>query len=327
MEPRGAPPPPDPGRPAADRRLRGRPGRDRLPRADRAVLRALRHSPPRARAPAEPHPGRAAAGPGPRRRAAHARRPRGRPRGARLALGARGLSRRRGGVRAGARGDRARDGGGRGGARGSRPDAARGRRLGPGARAPPGRGRSTRRRCAPSRSATRGAPSASGGPATPFSPAARCRSAASASWASSAVTALALLSVLGERLDSLRPRPPGGPPVKIGIVCYPTVGGSGAVAAELGKQLARRGPRHPRHLVPPAVPPRRLPAEHLLPRGGRLELPPLRVPAARPRARGEDGGGDARARPRALPRPLRDPPRDRRASSPSRCWATARRAW
>src|SRR5258707_7751123 len=29
----------------------------------------------------------------------------------------------------------------------------------------------------------------------------------------------------------------------IGITCSPTVGGSGAVAAELGKQLARRGHR------------------------------------------------------------------------------------
>jgi len=35
--------------------------------------------------------------------------------------------------------------------------------------------------------------------------------------------------------------------MKIGIVCYPTVGGSGAVAAELGKQLARRG--HDIHFI------------------------------------------------------------------------------
>jgi N-acetyl-alpha-D-glucosaminyl L-malate synthase BshA len=35
--------------------------------------------------------------------------------------------------------------------------------------------------------------------------------------------------------------------VNIGITCYPTVGGSGAVAAELGKQLARRG--HSVHFV------------------------------------------------------------------------------
>ena len=35
--------------------------------------------------------------------------------------------------------------------------------------------------------------------------------------------------------------------MNIGIVCYPTVGGSGAVAAELGKQLARRG--HDIHVI------------------------------------------------------------------------------
>jgi L-malate glycosyltransferase len=35
--------------------------------------------------------------------------------------------------------------------------------------------------------------------------------------------------------------------MRIGITCYPTVGGSGAVAAELGKQLARRG--HTIHFV------------------------------------------------------------------------------
>jgi N-acetyl-alpha-D-glucosaminyl L-malate synthase BshA len=35
--------------------------------------------------------------------------------------------------------------------------------------------------------------------------------------------------------------------MNIGITCYPTVGGSGAVAAELGKQLARRG--HKVHFV------------------------------------------------------------------------------
>jgi N-acetyl-alpha-D-glucosaminyl L-malate synthase BshA len=35
--------------------------------------------------------------------------------------------------------------------------------------------------------------------------------------------------------------------VNVGIACYPTVGGSGAVATELGKQLARRG--HDVHLI------------------------------------------------------------------------------
>jgi N-acetyl-alpha-D-glucosaminyl L-malate synthase BshA len=40
--------------------------------------------------------------------------------------------------------------------------------------------------------------------------------------------------------------------VNIGITCYPTVGGSGAVAAELGKQLARRG--HKVHFVTQRMP-------------------------------------------------------------------------
>ncbi|HVQ31837.1 MAG TPA: N-acetyl-alpha-D-glucosaminyl L-malate synthase BshA [Vicinamibacteria bacterium] len=35
--------------------------------------------------------------------------------------------------------------------------------------------------------------------------------------------------------------------MRIGITCYPTIGGSGAVAAELGKQLARRG--HDIHFI------------------------------------------------------------------------------
>ena len=35
--------------------------------------------------------------------------------------------------------------------------------------------------------------------------------------------------------------------MNIGVTCYPTVGGSGAVAAELGKQLARRG--HQIHFI------------------------------------------------------------------------------
>ena len=35
--------------------------------------------------------------------------------------------------------------------------------------------------------------------------------------------------------------------MRVGITCYPTVGGSGAVAAELGKQLARRG--HDIHFI------------------------------------------------------------------------------
>ena len=35
--------------------------------------------------------------------------------------------------------------------------------------------------------------------------------------------------------------------MKIGIVCYPTYGGSGVVATELGKALARKG--HQVHFI------------------------------------------------------------------------------
>ena len=41
-------------------------------------------------------------------------------------------------------------------------------------------------------------------------------------------------------------------PLKIGITCYPTAGGSGIVATELGKELARRG--HAVHFITHAVP-------------------------------------------------------------------------
>ena len=126
---------------------------------------------------------------------------------------------------------------------------------------------------------------------------------------------------------SLGARPPGHPAMRIGITCYPTIGGSGAVAAELGKQLARRGPRHPLHLLPPSLPPRGLPGEHLLPRGGRLHLRALRVPALRPGPGREDGRSGPRASPRPLPRALRRSPTPSRASSPRRCWAAIPPSW
>ena len=40
--------------------------------------------------------------------------------------------------------------------------------------------------------------------------------------------------------------------MKIGITCYPTYGGSGAVATELGLELARRG--HDVHFISYASP-------------------------------------------------------------------------
>jgi glycogen synthase len=37
-------------------------------------------------------------------------------------------------------------------------------------------------------------------------------------------------------------------PLKIGITCYPSVGGSGVVASMLGEELAQRG--HEVHFIP-----------------------------------------------------------------------------
>src|SRR5260221_14108608 len=50
--------------------------------------------------------------------------------------------------------------------------------------------------------------------------------------------------------------------------------------------------RRPLHLLPPSFPPGRRPAEHLLPRGGRIVVPALRVSAPRPGAGREDGGSE-----------------------------------
>lgn len=40
-------------------------------------------------------------------------------------------------------------------------------------------------------------------------------------------------------------------PMKIGIVCYPTYGGSGVIATELGKALADKG--HQIHFISYAI--------------------------------------------------------------------------
>ena len=55
--------------------------------------------------------------------------------------------------------------------------------------------------------------------------------------------------------------------VKIGITCYPTYGGSGAVATELGHRARRARPRGAFHHVPAALPPAGVPAERVLSRG------------------------------------------------------------
>ena len=100
--------------------------------------------------------------------------------------------------------------------------------------------------------------------------------------------------------------------MKIGITCYPTYGGSGAVATELGIALAHARARDPLHHVPAAVPAPVVPAAHLLPRGGRRPVPAVRVSAVRPGARGAHARGGAHARTRPAARALRHPARDER---------------
>ena len=114
--------------------------------------------------------------------------------------------------------------------------------------------------------------------------------------------------------------------MNIGITCYPTVGGSGAVAAELGKQLARRG--HSVHFVSYRLP-FRLDEFHENIRFHEVdvttyslfEYPPHDLALA---AKMAEVGARAPARP--LPRPLRDPPRDHRLPRPADARATRRRS-
>ena len=126
LQPGGPAAPARPGRAASHRRLHRRAGGDRVPRPDRPLVRALRHSAAGAAAAAQPDPGRAVAGARPRVRGTEAHRSRGGPGGPRLALGPRGLPGRRGGLRPRARGPRARaDGGRRSGSGRSIPPCAR----------------------------------------------------------------------------------------------------------------------------------------------------------------------------------------------------------
>ena len=202
-------------------------------------------------------------------------RPAGRPRGgARRAGRARRTPRWRRRSRARARRCEREHGGGRGGAWARWiPRCARAADGARGPRAAPDRDACTRSRRARSRSGTRRAPTGCAARATRCCPAARCRSAG-----------LGLVGLLARHGPRRRRRArasawtPGRAghqvvyAVNIGITCYPTVGGSGAVAAELGKQLARRG--HAVHFVSYRLP-FRLDDFHeniALPRGRRLHL-------------------------------------------------------
>ena len=61
--------------------------------------------------------------------------------------------------------------------------------------------------------------------------------------------------------------------MKIGITCYPTYGGSGVVATELGIELAAKGHQVALHHLPAAIPADGPGARDLLPRGGGAGLP------------------------------------------------------
>ena len=59
--------------------------------------------------------------------------------------------------------------------------------------------------------------------------------------------------------------------MKIGVSCYPTIGGSGIVATELGGELARRG--HEVHFVADQIPYRLVTHGSILVNGKRTNIP------------------------------------------------------
>ena len=128
--------------------------------------------------------------------------------------------------------------------------------------------------------------------------------------------------------------------VNVGITCYPTYGGSGIVATELGLELATRG--HEVHFITYANPIRLDPghAAHPLSRGGSLQLPAVPVPAVLPGAGLAHGGGGGELRARSAARALRHPAFDlghagaadagaarARCRSSPRCTAPISRWW
>ena len=92
--------------------------------------------------------------------------------------------------------------------------------------------------------------------------------------------------------------------MKIGITCYPTYGGSGVVATELGMELAARG--HEIHFISYAPPIRLNPNDaHLLSRSGSHHLPALRPRALHAGARRENDRSRRSRIARSAARPLR----------------------
>ena len=104
--------------------------------------------------------------------------------------------------------------------------------------------------------------------------------------------------------------------MKIGITCYPTYGGTGVVATELGIELAARG--HEIHFITYSQPFR------LTGREANIHFhevavsnyPALRTPALRSRPRHPHGRGRRVLLARSSPRPLRHPALGHRAARP-----------
>ena len=99
--------------------------------------------------------------------------------------------------------------------------------------------------------------------------------------------------------------------MKIGITCYPTYGGSGALATELGLDLVAARARGALHHLRDAVPAPRLHRAGLLPRGGHQHrpLPAVRALSLYAGARLQAARGGAAGGARRAARALRHPPR------------------
>ncbi len=105
--------------------------------------------------------------------------------------------------------------------------------------------------------------------------------------------------------------------MKIGITCYPTYGGSGVVATELGIELAARG--HEIHFISYAMPIRLSEAHetHPFPRSRSHLLPALRPPALHSRARHQNVRSRRTSKTRPAPRALRHPALRQRHARPN----------
>ena len=122
--------------------------------------------------------------------------------------------------------------------------------------------------------------------------------------------------------DSLAPARPRGAailtcrltPLRIGITCYPSVGGSGMLASALGEELAAARPRGPFHQLRAPVPHAGRRPAPLFPSGGDQRLRTVQIPRLHAAPVRQDGGGEPRPPSRRAPCALRRAARHRRDS-------------